>query len=462
MTLAEPLPFTQPSFTEAPTRASEHYPPGSFLSQDKSRHSSFTIQQNPEAYVTARFSLLAAALASKMSNSDDDQQASGIPEWQRAKQSASDAPATPAAASDSDDGDTLAVARRFLDTDEVRSSSREKKAEFLRTKGVSEEDIQKLLAESQGETQQTEVSRFKTPRSQASSAKRCLQQTQESTQTTTTPQNSNTPPSTFPTSSSSSSPDRPPIVTYPEFLTKPQRPPPLVTTNGLLNTLYGFAGLSTLVYGASKYLVAPMVDSLTDARSELHDTTTKKLEELVHQLEKSVSVIPPAPTETSATNNNNERDAASSVPYTDAASEEDEDPAEIFHRDIGTQTTFPEGVPANDAADGAAQPKDAATEKPLAEQHATTLAKLAKSVSGLRDHVVSQSGDFEDIKAQIDVFRDDLDNMIYPTHDFVGGYNMFNMNNKSEPEDEIRKVRDNIRRIKGVLLSTRSFPASTR
>jgi hypothetical protein len=33
---------------------------------------------------------------------------------------------------------------------------------------------------------------------------------------------------------------------------------------------------------------------------------------------------------------------------------------------------------------------------------------------------------------------------------------------KNEPDDEVRKARDNIRRIKGVLLSTRSFPASTR
>lgn len=201
-----------------------------------------------------------------------------------------------------------------------------------------------------------------------------------------------------------------------------------------------------------------MVDSLTDARSDLHETAAKKLEELVHQLEKTVSVIPPAPIASS------QQDAAAAVgvPYTDAWSSDDEDPAEMFHRDIGTQTTFPEGVPATDAADGSAQPKEEAAQKPVAEQQATTLAKLAKSVSGLRDHVVSQSGDFEDIKAQIDVFRDELDNMIYPTHDFVGGYNMFGVNNKAEPEDEIRKARDNIRRIKGVLLSTRSFPASTR
>lgn len=91
-------------------------------------------------------------------SSDDDSHSSAIPEWQRAKPSpAAEAPA-PAAASDDDAADTLAVARRFLDNDEVKSASREKKVEFLKTKGVSEGDIQTLLAESQPETQQTEVS----------------------------------------------------------------------------------------------------------------------------------------------------------------------------------------------------------------------------------------------------------------------------------------------------------------
>ncbi|KAH7114072.1 hypothetical protein EDB81DRAFT_301918 [Dactylonectria macrodidyma] len=33
---------------------------------------------------------------------------------------------------------------------------------------------------------------------------------------------------------------------------------------------------------------------------------------------------------------------------------------------------------------------------------------------------------------------------------------------KPEPEDEIRKVRHNIRRVKGVLLSTRNFPTKAR
>lgn len=161
MTLAEPLiPFHTTQLYRGTGPPSEHYPPDVFPLTRQSRPRPFTFLQNLYRKRSSPIPVLAEALASKMSNPDDDSQASGIPEWQRAKQSASDAPATPTAASDSDNGDTLAVARRFLDTDEVRSSSREKQAEFLKTKGVSEENIQRLLAESQGETQQTKVSCF--------------------------------------------------------------------------------------------------------------------------------------------------------------------------------------------------------------------------------------------------------------------------------------------------------------
>lgn len=43
----------------------------------------------------------------------------------------------------------LDVARRFLDDDEVKSAPREKKAEFLRAKGIAESDIKNLLEETQ-------------------------------------------------------------------------------------------------------------------------------------------------------------------------------------------------------------------------------------------------------------------------------------------------------------------------
>ncbi|OAQ95693.1 hypothetical protein LLEC1_01801 [Akanthomyces lecanii] len=362
-----------------------------------------------------------------MSGSSDD----GIPAWQRTTQdcseTSSDATATPAASTG--DGtsarsavteDTLKVALRFLDDEKVKNESRDKKVAFLRSKGVEDAQVQQLLGDVH------EINTGKEPATTSS----------------------------IPQKSTSAAADRAPIVTYPEFLTKPQRPPPLVTTQGLLNTLYRFAGLSTLVYGVSKYVAEPMTDNLNGARQELHDTTASRLEELVNQLERTVSVVPPPKNAT----------LVSSPPASTATTmindgEDDEDPAEMFHRDVGTQTLFTDGHLRG--ADDAKSPKN---KQPAVLQHATGMARLAKCISGLRDGVVSQSGDFEDIKVQVEQFREDLDRMIFPQMDFTpGSYGMIpTAGSKNEPDDEVRKARDNIRRIKGVLLSTRSFPASTR
>ncbi|KAM3483923.1 hypothetical protein MY8738_002677 [Beauveria namnaoensis] len=372
-----------------------------------------------------------------MSDSNDD----GIPAWQRTSNSptSSDTEATPAGSTDAGSHagsptteDKLTIAKRFLDDEKVKNEPRDKKVAFLKSKGVEDDHIQKLLDD-----------------------------THETTSDKDTEASSPTPQKSKPSTSTTAATDRAPIVTYPEFLTKPQRPPPLVTTQGLLNTLYGFAGLSTLVYGVSRYVAEPMIASLDDARQELHDTTASRLDALVHQLERTVSVVPP-PKHASAL-------ATSSSPPTSTTTAiandayEDEDPAEMFHRDVGTQTSFNEALPA--AGQGATNPKEEAKQPP-ALQHATGVTKLAKCVSGLRDAVVSQSGDFEDIKAQVEHFREELDRMTFPQMDFTpGGYTMMSTMgglSKNEPDDEVRKVRDNIRRIKGVLLSARSFPASTR
>lgn len=89
-----------------------------------------------------------------MSDSSDD----GVPAWQRATQdcpeTSSDAGATPAASTD--DGtdarssateDKLTIARRFLDNENVRNESREKKVAFLKSKGVEDAHLQKLLGD---------------------------------------------------------------------------------------------------------------------------------------------------------------------------------------------------------------------------------------------------------------------------------------------------------------------------
>ncbi|UNI16189.1 hypothetical protein JDV02_002650 [Purpureocillium takamizusanense] len=382
-----------------------------------------------------------------MADPEDQQQQSppAIPSWQRDRDSAAaaDADAT-GGGSDSHhqnqapstnarpDEDQLQVARRFLEADEVKTASRDTKAEFLKSKGIGDGDIRKLL----GEPTSSE------DRDEDSGASPDTQHTQqEATQT--------------PSSSSlllPSAGDRPPVVTYPEFLTKPQRPPPLVTTGGLLNTLYAFAGLSTLLYGTSKYVVAPMVESLTDARTDLYDTSSRKLDALVAKLEKTVSVIPPPKTQAAG-------GAVSAAADDDADASDAEDPTEMFHRDIGTQTT---SLPANPLASAKAKDGQGVEEPPSARQ-AERLTTLAKTLSGIKDQFRTQSEDMDEIRTLLDVFRDDLDGMTYGGQtQFVGGYDMYGTAKKSEPEDEIRKVRDNIRRVKGVLLSTRNFPASTR
>ncbi|GJN68313.1 hypothetical protein PLIIFM63780_001505 [Purpureocillium lilacinum] len=375
-----------------------------------------------------------------MAADPEDQQspaAPAIPSWQRDAATAASAGGDDgASASDSDSGQTptdaqqpedqLQVARRFLEAEEVKTASRDKKAEFLKSKGIEDGDIQKLLGEPTTSQQKHDENNSAVPDAQHAQ--------QEATQT--------------PSSLSPSAGDRPPVVTYPEFLTKPQRPPPLVTTNGLFNTLYAFAGLSTLLYGTSKYVVGPMVESLTDARADLYDTSSKKLDALVAKLEKTVSVIPPPKTAAGA---------VSAAADEDADASDAEDPTEMFHRDIGTQTT---SLPASPLA--SAKAKDGEGE-PLSARQAERLTTLAKTLSGIKDQFRTQSEDMDEIRTLLDVFRDDLDGMTYGGQtQFVGGYDMYGTAKKSEPEDEIRKVRDNIRRVKGVLLSTRNFPGSTR
>lgn len=60
----------------------------------------------------------------------------------------------------------------------------------------------------------------------------------------------------------------------------------------------------------------------------------------------------------------------------------------------------------------------------------------------------------------VDVFRDDLDALTYKVPAGLELYGT-SASRKNEPEDETKKVRDSIRRIKGMLLTTRSFPANT-
>ncbi|KAK3901948.1 peroxisomal membrane anchor protein conserved region-domain-containing protein [Staphylotrichum tortipilum] len=305
----------------------------------------------------------------------------------------------------------LEQARKFLQDAQVQNTTPERKAEFLKSKGLAEGDIEALLKEvSHDGRPEIKEERIEPPLAKE---------------------------------------DRPPIVTYPEFLTKPARPPPLVTVNRFLNTLYAFGGLSALVYGTSKYVVEPMVHTLTEARISLHDTANQDLGKLVSKLEATVSELPP-PKPTTA------KAAAAKTPSTndDAASSYD-DPTELFHRDIGVQTSLPSSPNLHTR-----QPSSTAKENPTIK-HTQTIARLAISLKSLSEGVVDHTESLGDVQTVVDQLKADLDRLsAAAATDFVGGFSLYGAASKNEPDDEIKRAKENIRRVKGVLLSTRSFPAT--
>ncbi|KAF7563100.1 hypothetical protein G7046_g1039 [Stylonectria norvegica] len=226
-----------------------------------------------------------------------------------------------------------------------------------------------------------------------------------------------------------------------DSINRPLQHPLHIPSTPPFNTLYAFAGLSTLLYGSSKYLLGPMVDTQTEARLDFHATTAAKLDALVTKLESTVSEVPAA-----------KKLAALGDDESDV-----DDPSEMFHRDMGTQTSLPLSV-------APTMGKDAGGDATAAQQkHVDGVVMLSKVLSGFKDDLRQQTEDMEDIKTLLDVLRDDVDGLTYGGQsEFLAGYDMYGRSRNAEPEDEIRKVRDNIRRVKGVLLSTRNFPSSTR
>jgi hypothetical protein len=234
--------------------------------------------------------------------------------------------------------------------------------------------------------------------------------------------------------------DTPPIITYPEFLTTPPSPTPLVTKSRLLTTLYLFGGLSALIYGTNAYLVEPMLASLTTSRISLAKTASGNLQKLINKLESVVSEVPlPKNGKMEVEREEDE--------------ESDEDPTEMFHRDIGVQTS----LPASPSLSRPASPGPQAT--PLDDQTAR-LTSLHTSISGLTEGSTAEGHEVNDLSTTIGDLREYLDGLAYvaPTFGYGSGYGVLGGSSAKDQDDEIGRVKASIRGVKGVLLSARSFP----
>ncbi|KAF1988980.1 hypothetical protein K402DRAFT_391147 [Aulographum hederae CBS 113979] len=325
--------------------------------------------------------------------------------------------------------------RRFLEDATVKDAPRAKKIEFLQSKGLPKEEIEKLLGPISSQTPPSVPDRawaFPSGESVAPSPSQSQQKREV-----------------------------PPIITYPEFLVHSNKPEPLVTTTRLLNTLYVAGGSAALLYGLSKYIVAPLSETLAAARHDLLSHTSTQLDGLNERLTGMVSTVPSIPSPESAGLGTARKESDD----TDTESEAS-DPTELYHRDVGVQTTPNLSRRNSQTSDStlSVTPVDTVT----AQEH------RFKAINGHLTDLVASSArtkDFTgDLTYQLTELTAYLNEMSYTSPYYgtgyggldgrgVGGGGGSGPGSWGKKDDAYEKFKAEIRGVKGVLLSARNFPA---
>jgi len=239
----------------------------------------------------------------------------------------------------------------------------------------------------------------------------------------------------------------PPIVTYPEFLTQPASPPPLVTTRQLLTTAYATGGLMSAIYGLSQYVISPMTETLAETRHDFASHTQGQLEELNKRLGSLVSIDPA----------NKIKAKASEI--ADDVSEADSDPTELFHRDFGTQTT-----PSLSRRPSVSSGSES---EPVVAAHENRLKILTSHLRELQATRSNDAASSDSLKTKLSDLNTYLSEMSYQNNLYSGMGSIYGSNygtpkTKDGKDDQIEVLKSDIRAVKGVLLSARNFPAGGR
>jgi hypothetical protein len=182
-----------------------------------------------------------------------------------------------------------------------------------------------------------------------------------------------------------------------------------------------------------------MLASLTNSRLSLAETTSENLQKLINKLEGVVSEVPPA--QKGKTEIDREEE------------ESDEDPTEMFHRDIGVQTSLP-------ASPSLSRPASPGPTPTHLDDQTARLTSLSVSISGLVEDSAAEGLEVNELSTTMNILREYLDGLAYvaPTYGYGNSYGGLGASGAKDLDDEIGKVKASIRGVKGVLLSARSFP----
>ena len=348
----------------------------------------------------------------------------------------------------------LEQASRFLLHPDIRDAPHERKVSFLEGKALRPDEIQQLLESSSSTESATTGSDNVSvepppsdpqPQSPSSAPNVDPPSTPVADRDPSPPGEEAQATDPQPTTAADPPPSsQPPIITYPEFLVRAhaaraqQRSP--LAHPAVAPALYASALLTASVYALNSFALRPMHDALTAARTELFGVVKDNLQRLNVQLESAVSSVPPMVTV--------EEKGSYGFAEGDESSEAS-DPTELFHRDVGVQTLDTPPVPPDREDSESAGPEAAL------EAHSARLRALRTHVAALRDAGSEEEAAGKPTKAGVEELRQYLDRLALGGR--ASGALGREVGGKGQ-EDEVAKVRAEIRSVKGMLLSARSFP----
>ena len=318
----------------------------------------------------------------------------------------------------------IAKAAKFLDDEDIQNATIDKKEYFLRTKGLTDDEIDQLLQHRAIHVSDSVIEDL----SSREGSNPSKTTTMESNTSSDGQQN---PSKSSPETSNTAAP----IITYPEFLFHSSKPPPLVTTNRLLIALYAASGTAATMYGLSNYILEPMFQSLISARHSLFETAGSNIDSLNEKLTAAVSQVP----ETAAGDEGTEDSEHDSV---------SSDPARFFARTRGTQTS-----PQLSRSPSSSSVSDKAIEVAI-DSHASNLSRLRGLLQDLRPPAEEN---FTPLADNIDTFSDYMRKL--PVWGKTGQVGPSLTNGSVAEADGITRLKNEIKSTKGALLSARNFPS---